>query len=94
MLDRLVPIEREVSAANGRHYARRVLPYRTTDNRIDGVVITFVDITDRKRAEQDGGRSARVRREHRRDAARAAAGARIPDLTVNNANAAFYRDFR
>ncbi|MFX5817321.1 PAS domain-containing protein, partial [Acinetobacter baumannii] len=31
-------------------YLRRILPYRTSDNRIDGVVITFVDITDRKRA--------------------------------------------
>jgi len=31
---------------------RRTLPYRTADNRIDGVVITFVDITARKHAEQ------------------------------------------
>jgi two-component system CheB/CheR fusion protein len=52
VLDRLVPIGREVSGGNGRHYLRRVLPYRTADNRIDGVVITFVDITDRKRAEE------------------------------------------
>ncbi|MFT3788415.1 MAG: CheR family methyltransferase [Tepidisphaeraceae bacterium] len=51
VLERLVPIDREISATNGRTYVRRVLPYRTTDNRIDGVVVTFMDITDRVRAE-------------------------------------------
>lgn len=52
VLERLVPIEREVAGAEGRHFLRRVLPYRTADNRIDGVVITFVDITARRRAEE------------------------------------------
>lgn len=52
VLERLIPAEREVSAARGRHYLRRVHPYRTADNRIDGVVITFVDISLRKRAEE------------------------------------------
>ncbi|MCE9566059.1 MAG: PAS domain-containing protein [Planctomycetes bacterium] len=51
VLERLSPIEREVAAADGRHYLRRVTPYRTTDNRIDGVVVTFVDITARLRTE-------------------------------------------
>jgi len=51
VLERLSPIEREVAAAGGRHYLRRVTPYRTTDNRIDGVVVTFVDISARLRAE-------------------------------------------
>lgn len=52
VLDRLVPIEREVLAANGRHYLRRILPYRTTDNRIEGVVLAFIDISAKKKAEQ------------------------------------------
>jgi two-component system CheB/CheR fusion protein len=52
VLDRLVPVAREVPSASGRHYLRRILPYRTMDNRIDGVVVTFVDITDRKHAEE------------------------------------------
>ncbi len=52
VLERLVPIEREVQGTNGRHYLRRILPYRTIDNRIDGTVITFVDITARKWAEE------------------------------------------
>ncbi len=51
VLDRLAPIEREISGDDGRHYLRRALPYRTLDNRIDGVVVTFVDITARLRAE-------------------------------------------
>ncbi|HYP97080.1 MAG TPA: chemotaxis protein CheB [Polyangiaceae bacterium] len=51
VLDRLVPAEREVHSNDGRWYLRRVLPYRTADDRIEGVVITFVDISDRKRVE-------------------------------------------
>jgi two-component system, chemotaxis family, CheB/CheR fusion protein len=50
VLERLVPAEREVRSNDGRWYARRVLPYRTAEDRIEGVVITFVDISDRKRA--------------------------------------------
>jgi PAS domain S-box-containing protein len=51
VLDRLAPIEREISG-EGRYYLRRVLPYRTSDNRIDGVVVTFVDITALRNAEK------------------------------------------
>jgi two-component system CheB/CheR fusion protein len=43
-------LEREVSAANGRYYLARVTPYRTLEDRVDGVVLTFVDITERKLA--------------------------------------------
>ncbi len=42
--------EKEVRTGDGRWYARRILPYRTLDNRVDGVVVTFVDITERKQA--------------------------------------------
>jgi two-component system CheB/CheR fusion protein len=48
----LVPIEREVKSQNGRWYLMRLRPYRTVDDRIDGVVITFVDITAHKQAEE------------------------------------------
>jgi two-component system CheB/CheR fusion protein len=51
VLDRLIPIDREVVSRSGRWYTRRVLPYRTADNRIDGVVITFLDISRVKGAE-------------------------------------------
>jgi two-component system CheB/CheR fusion protein len=46
----LAPREREVRSEEGHWYGRRLLPYRTADNRVDGVVITFVDITERKLA--------------------------------------------
>jgi two-component system CheB/CheR fusion protein len=52
VLARLAPLEAEALSHSGRWYLRRTLPYRTDDNRIAGVVITFVDITARKRAEQ------------------------------------------
>src|SRR5205814_2266789 len=45
------PIERELQNLEGDWYLRRVLPYRTADDRIDGVVITYVDITRSLRAE-------------------------------------------
>jgi two-component system CheB/CheR fusion protein len=48
VLEKLIPIERELVSDSGRVYIRRVTPYRTVDNRIDGVVLSFIDITDRK----------------------------------------------
>ena len=51
VLDRLQTIDREVETRDGRHYLMRVLPYRTMDDRIDGVSLTFHDVTDWRRAE-------------------------------------------
>ncbi len=45
VLRTLVPIEKALTTKDGRKFALRVMPYRTMDNRIDGVVITFTDIT-------------------------------------------------
>jgi two-component system CheB/CheR fusion protein len=45
-------IEREVAGDDGSWYLARALPYRTTEDRIDGAVLTFIDITSRRRAEQ------------------------------------------
>ena len=51
VLDTLVPWEREVRAVGGTWYLARILPYRTLDNVIDGVVLTFTDISQRVQAE-------------------------------------------
>ena len=51
VLDSLVPREREVSTASGAWYLARIQPYRTLDNVIDGVVLTFTDISKRVQAE-------------------------------------------
>jgi two-component system, chemotaxis family, CheB/CheR fusion protein len=40
--------ERKVRGAEGREYSLRVRPYRTTDNKIDGAVITLVDLEGKK----------------------------------------------
>src|SRR5699024_2153037 len=48
VLAELTPREAEVPSPQGRWYQRRIQPYRTRDNVIDGVVITFVDITELK----------------------------------------------
>lgn len=47
VLDKLVPVETEIRSEDGRSYLRRILPCRTFDDRVDGVAITFVDITER-----------------------------------------------
>jgi two-component system, chemotaxis family, CheB/CheR fusion protein len=52
VLSDLIPLTREIQAENGAWYTRRVLPYRTKDNRIEGVVITFADVTVRRKAEE------------------------------------------
>ncbi|GAB3767235.1 chemotaxis protein CheB [Ramlibacter monticola] len=52
VLERLVPVEREVGHADGSWYLARLLPYRTFEDRIAGVVMSFVDITERKQAEE------------------------------------------
>ena len=39
----LVPVEKEIKARDGNLYAMQILPYRTVDNKVDGVVVTVVD---------------------------------------------------
>jgi two-component system, chemotaxis family, CheB/CheR fusion protein len=46
VIDSLVARERTVRTKEGRLYLSRIMPYRTLDNVIDGVVITFTDITE------------------------------------------------
>jgi two-component system CheB/CheR fusion protein len=52
VLKDLAPVEHEVKSRSGGWYLVRLRPYRTVDDRIDGVVATFVDITERRRAEE------------------------------------------
>lgn len=81
-----------VQARSGRSYLMRILPYRTVDNVIDGVVITFTDTTELT--------AARVAGEARALAGNIVATVREPllvldrDLRILVANAAFHRCFR
>jgi len=45
-------IERQVSSTDGRHYIARILPYRTADDKIEGAILNFFDITDLRAAEE------------------------------------------
>jgi two-component system CheB/CheR fusion protein len=60
----LQPVEREIGIeATDETFQARLRPYRTIDNRLDGVVITFVDITSRKRNERQLEENAHVLRQ-------------------------------
>jgi two-component system CheB/CheR fusion protein len=57
----LSPIEKEVHLADGETtFIMRILPYRTIDNVIDGVVITFIDISERKALEEERARLGNI----------------------------------
>ena len=51
VLRTLVFKEKSIATTDGRWFTVRIMPYRTLDNRIDGVVITLVDITAAKKLE-------------------------------------------
>jgi two-component system, chemotaxis family, CheB/CheR fusion protein len=59
VLQSLEPIEREIKARSGAWYIRRILPYRTQNSAVEGVVITFADITDRRRTADELGEAKR-----------------------------------
>ena len=50
VLQAIETIEREIESKSGAWYVRRILPYRTDGKKIEGIVITFADITHQKEA--------------------------------------------
>ena len=52
VFEKLQPVEREVRGTEGQWYIARLLPYRTAEHHIDGVVLTFIDISWRKAVEE------------------------------------------
>ena len=52
VIDTLIPESKEIESANGSFFMRRIIPFRTKDDRIDGVVLTFIDISKIKKSEQ------------------------------------------
>jgi two-component system CheB/CheR fusion protein len=51
VLRKLAAVEKPIGARDGRWFTVRIMPYRTLDDRIDGVVITFANITVAKTLE-------------------------------------------
>jgi len=91
--------ETEVTDKNGNWYLMRILPYRTTENVIDGAVVTFIDITERKRAEQmylaeKIERNFRIVAEAIVDTLRESLVVLDKDMRVISANRSFYRTFK
>ncbi len=52
VLDKLSTIEREVETLDGTVYLMRITPYRTDEDHIKGVVISFINITENRRAQE------------------------------------------
>jgi PAS domain-containing protein len=105
--DTLVPKETQVQASDGRWYNMRVLTYRTVENVIAGVVMTFADITAIKQLEESLRQQQELLRQHQvelqaaRDYAQnIIATIREPlvvldgELRVVSASAAFYETFQ
>lgn len=53
VLKNLATIENEITTVDARWFKVRIMPFRTLDDRIDGLVITFTDITNAKKAETE-----------------------------------------
>jgi len=53
VFETLKGIEREVASSDDRWYIVRILPYRSNVDQIGGIVLTFIDITSRREAEQE-----------------------------------------
>jgi len=93
VLETLVPKEETVEASGGVSYLVRMLPYRTLDNVIDGVVLIFINITDRKKAE-DNANEMRLYAENIINTVREPLIALDGELKVISASNSFYKEFR
>jgi len=48
VVETLEPIEKEIFAKNNIWYLTRIIPYRTADNAVNGIIILFIDISGLK----------------------------------------------
>ncbi len=64
VLRTLIHKESDISTHDNRWFRVRIMPYRTLDERIEGLVITFIDITDSKRLEAELKETIKILREH------------------------------
>ena len=85
VIDTLSTRECKVTDKEGRDYSLRVRPYRTTDNKIDGAVITLVDIDGTKKGDtsKNENRSKNARRENKKRQAKRIRQRRIAAVPEN-----------
>jgi two-component system CheB/CheR fusion protein len=92
VLETLVTKEAEVQTEEGRWYNSRIVPFRTTENAINGLVITFSDITNIKKAAED--KAAREIAEAIVQTVREPIMILDSDLRIVSVNKSFYDTFR
>jgi two-component system, chemotaxis family, CheB/CheR fusion protein len=93
MLQNLSMIEKEVQSTTGEWYEMHCLPYRTLDNKIDGVIFTFTDVTRLKRSEE----ALLEARNYAENIIHTTATPLVvlnPELEIVSANRAFYETFQ
>jgi two-component system CheB/CheR fusion protein len=93
IFDTLVPKEIEIRTKDNGWVTMRLAPYRTLENIIDGVVITFVDITREKTAEFAADK-ARIFAENIVNTVREPLVVLDQNLKVLSANRSFYTNFQ
>jgi two-component system CheB/CheR fusion protein len=102
VLESLQSSSKEVQTADGKWYLMKIRPYRTIENAIDGLVINFYDIEEKKRL-QEKISTLQEELSHRRrehgfamdlfDSIRDSVLVLSPDLTVEKANRTFLSKF-
>jgi len=65
VLRTLVFRETNIPTNDQRWYMVRIMPYRTYNDHIDGLVITFIDITHAKKLEEELNKTISILREHK-----------------------------
>jgi two-component system CheB/CheR fusion protein len=100
VLNTLGSREAEVETTDNHWYLMRILPYRTVDNIIDGVVVTFLDIHEQKMASErisklhQSVKDAREFAENIVDTVQEPLLVLDQELQVVSANRSFYNTFR
>jgi two-component system CheB/CheR fusion protein len=90
VLESLIPYERELYIGDNTWMMARIQPYRTLDNLIDGVVVTFTDITSRKAI---GEQDALIRAESLVNTIREPLVVLNETFKIMSANRSFYKAF-
>ena len=93
VLAELTPRQREVKGKGEDWYIRRVLPYRTQENKIDGVVIIFADVSRLKIAETQA-KTAKTFAENIIDTLHESVIVLDRELRIQAASASFYKAFQ
>ena len=96
VIDKLGRIERELQTREGGSYIMRILPYRTVENAVDGVVVTFIDITaqNKSKERESAANAAQIYTQAILDTVREPLVVLDKNLCVMSANRPFYETFK